>query len=101
MWGREVNLILLGLARQISGAYGKDGQIRDPMLEPYVAQLRDALYKIYDAVESSGLKHNELWSYRIEGNQLAPTRYPTSSDIQLWNLTDLAVQYALGSIPGR
>ncbi|MCH7573809.1 MAG: hypothetical protein IIA59_01665 [Candidatus Marinimicrobia bacterium] len=101
VWGREVNLILLGLARQITGAFDENGNIRDPMLEAYVDQLRDALDKIYDAVEASGLKHNELWSYRIEGSQLAPTRYPTSSDIQLWNLTDLAVQYALGTIPSR
>ncbi|MCH8328373.1 MAG: hypothetical protein IID15_07630, partial [Candidatus Marinimicrobia bacterium] len=99
VWGREVNLILLGLARQITGAYNEDGQLRDPILEQYVAQLRDALDKIYGAVEASGLKHNELWSYRIEGNRLAPSRYPTSSDIQLWNLTDLAVQYALGTLP--
>ncbi|MCH8837743.1 MAG: hypothetical protein IIA60_08065 [Candidatus Marinimicrobia bacterium] len=99
VWGREVNLILLGLTKQISGALDADGQVKDPRLDAYVRQLQAALAKILTAVESSGLKHNELWSYRIGDDSLAPTRYATSSDIQLWNLTDLAVQYALARIP--
>jgi hypothetical protein len=99
VWGREVNLILLGLARQIAAALDSDGQVKDPRLVPYVRQLQAALTKVLSAVESSGLKHNELWSYRIDDGRLAPTRYATSSDIQLWNLTDLAVQYALAGIP--
>ncbi|MCH7677020.1 hypothetical protein IH879_19025, partial [candidate division KSB1 bacterium] len=35
------------------------------------------------------------WSYRIEGGKLLPVRYATTTDIQLWNLTDLAVQFLL------
>jgi hypothetical protein len=53
------------------------------------------LTRTIDAVETSGLKHNELWSYRIEGGRLLPIRYGASTDIQLWNVTDLAVQFAL------
>ena len=49
------------------------------------------------AVHASGLEHNELWSYRIESGRLLPTRYGTSSDIQLWNTTNLAVQFVLSS----
>jgi len=51
--------------------------------------------KINDAVEHSGLRHAELWSYRVENGKLVPTRYGTSSDVQLWSLTDLAVQFLL------
>jgi len=47
------------------------------------------------AVDRSGLRHAELWSYRIDNGRLVPTRYGTSSDVQLWSLTDLAVQYLL------
>ncbi|MBI4409123.1 MAG: alpha,alpha-trehalase TreF [Gemmatimonadetes bacterium] len=31
----------------------------------------------------------------MEGGRLLPARYGTSSDVQLWNLTDLAVEFAL------
>jgi hypothetical protein len=51
------------------------------------------------AVEASGLGYNELWSYRIEGGRLQPIRYGTSSDIQLWNTTDLAVEFMLSRLP--
>ena len=51
------------------------------------------------AVQASGLEHNELWSYRIEDGRLLPTRYGTSSDIQLWNATNLAVQFVLSRLP--
>lgn len=95
IWGREVNLLILGLTRQILTAYSASGQINSAELEPYVAGLRAALEKIHTAVESSGLKHNELWSYKIVAGKLQPARYATTSDIQLWNLTDLAVQYSL------
>jgi hypothetical protein len=46
-------------------------------------------------VDRSGLRHAELWSYTIENGRLVPSRYGTSSDVQLWSLTDLAVQYLL------
>jgi hypothetical protein len=99
VWGREVNLLLLGLARRIYAAHDAAGTLRDPSLQPYVERLRDALARTTAAVESSGLKHNELWSYRIEGGRLLPIRYGASTDIQLWNLTDLAVQFALDRLP--
>ena len=99
VWGREVNLLLLGLTRQIAAAYDSAGKLKSPALDGYAAALVRALARTLAAVEASGLKHNELWSFRIEGAQLRPVRYGTSSDIQLWNLTDLAVQYSLARLP--
>ena len=85
VWGRDVNILLAGLARQIRGAApGSD-----------VGFLKDAVQRIVTAVDSSGLRHAELWSSRIDNGRLAPIRYGTSSDVQLWSLTDLAVQYLL------
>jgi hypothetical protein len=49
-------------------------------------------------VEASGLKHNELWSYEIVDGGLKPIRYGASTDVQLWNVTDLAVQYVLSKL---
>ena len=74
VWGREVNVLLAA--------------------RPDLAPVRAA-------VERSGLRHAELWSYRIEGDSLRPVRYGTSSDVQLWNLTDLAVQFLLSRLPER
>jgi hypothetical protein len=101
VWGREVNLLILGLARQIDAAYDSTGRLRDQSeaFGPYVAALRRALEATRAAVEASGLGHNELWSYRIEGEALRPIRYGTSSDIQLWNVTDLAVGFLLDRLP--
>ncbi|MGH7447174.1 MAG: hypothetical protein ACRELT_06420, partial [Longimicrobiales bacterium] len=98
VWGREVNLLLLGLARNITAAYDGAGRLRDPSLSSYIDALRAALARTVAAVETSGLKHNELWSYRMEDGRLLPIRYGASTDIQLWNLTDLAVQFALDSL---
>ena len=98
VWGREVNLFILGLTNQINGAQDANGAPRDPSLVPYIRSLKDALTRTIDAVETSGLKHNELWSYRIEGGRLLPIRYGASTDIQLWNVTDLAVQFALEGV---
>jgi hypothetical protein len=56
-------------------------------------QAADAERQVLEAVQASGLEHSELWSYRIEGTRLIPTRYGTGSDVQLWSTTDLAVQY--------
>ena len=89
VWGREVNLILLGLANQITGA-GPSGEVVG-----YVDEMRSALMRVNAAVEASGLKHNELWSYEIEAGALKPIRYGASTDVQLWNVTDLAVQFVL------
>jgi hypothetical protein len=99
VWGREVNLILLGLANQISGATDGAGRPRSPALGPYVTEMRDALRRVNAAAEASGLKHNELWSYEITGGALRPIRYGASTDVQLWNVTDLAVQFILSKLP--
>ena len=88
VWGREVNLFLIGVASQISSGKDESGQ------------LREALRRILDAVNASGLQHNELWSYEIKGGRLLPVRYGTSSDVQLWNTTNLVVQYVLSKLPG-
>jgi hypothetical protein len=83
VWGREVNLISLGLSRargEVPGTW---------------------LTRILAGVEASGLGYNELWSYRIEGDRLLPMRYGTSSDVQLWNTTDLAVEFELARLQGR
>ena len=86
VWGRDVNVLLAGLARQLrAGDVGAQ----------HAAPLQDALHRISDAVDRSGLRHAELWSYTIENGRLVPSRYGTSSDVQLWSLTDLAVQYLL------
>jgi hypothetical protein len=98
VWGREVNLVLLGLANQITGATDAAGRPRDPALTPYVTEMRDALRRANAAIEASGLKHNELWSYEISGGKLMPIRYGASTDVQLWNVTDLAVQFVLSRI---
>jgi hypothetical protein len=90
VWGREVNLILLGLANQIGGpASSMTGE------SAYIGELRSALARVNSAVEASGLKHNELWSYEIVDGVLRPIRYGASTDVQLWNVTDLAVQFVL------
>jgi hypothetical protein len=99
VWGREVNLISLGLAHQLSLATDSRGRPRDQSLASYVADLTSALRGVQGAVEASGLRHFELWSYRIEGNHLLPVRYGTSSDVQLWNTTSLAVQWAISRLP--
>ena len=88
VWGRDVNALLAGLARQLPAA---------DVGAPQAAPLRDAVHRITDAVDRSGLRHAELWSYTIENGRLIPSRYGTSSDVQLWSLTDLAVQYLLNT----
>ena len=88
VWGRDVNALLAGLARQLAA---DDGGAQ------HAAPLRDAVHRISDAVDRSGLRHAELWSYTIENGRLVPSRYGTSSDVQLWSLTDLAVQYLLNT----
>ena len=92
VWGRDVNALLAGLAKQIAAATASS--------RADVAPLRDALQRTVTAVDRSGLRHAELWSYRIENGRLLPVRYGTSSDVQLWSLTDLAVQFWLDRIAG-
>ncbi|MDQ6690028.1 MAG: hypothetical protein M3Z18_05920, partial [Gemmatimonadota bacterium] len=100
VWGREVNLILLGLANQVSGATDAAGRSAGDGLTPYLTEMRDALRRTNAAVEASRLKHNELWSYEITNGQLMPIRYGASTDVQLWNVTDLAVQFVLRRLGG-
>jgi hypothetical protein len=98
VWGREVNLIMLGLSKQMAAATDASGRPRTAALAPFVSELREALRRVDTAVEASGLKHNELWSYEISDGALHPIRYGASTDVQLWNVTDLAVQYTLWSM---
>ncbi len=76
VWGREVNIFLAALATR---------------------NRAGAVDSVRSAVARSGLQYAELWSYKIEGGALRPVRYGSSSDVQLWTLTDLAVQYLLNS----
>jgi hypothetical protein len=87
VWGREVNLLLLGIADQVKNG-GRP-------------EFRDALRTILDAVKASGLQHNELWSYQIKDGKLVPVRYGTSSDVQLWNTTELVVEFVLSGLDRR
>lgn len=84
VWGREVNLFLLGAAEYA----------RHPALRAHAGELHSAIARTIAAVEASGFQ-SELWSYEVRGGQVVPVRYGTSSDIQLWSTTDLAVQFAL------
>jgi hypothetical protein len=99
VWGREVNLFLIGVANGIFGAFDGSGRLQDSTLAPSVRALDDALRRTLDAVNASGLQHNELWSYEIKDDQLLPVRYGTSSDVQLWNTTNLVVQFVLSRLP--
>ena len=76
VWGREVNVLLAALAGRNRPA---------------------AVDSVRRAVERSGLQYAELWSYKMEGGTVRAVRYGSSSDVQLWTLTDLAVQYLLNS----
>ncbi len=101
VWGREVNLLLLGLANQISTAADFTQRTSLPVRVMGIEQLEEALHRTLSAVNASGLQHNELWSYQIKAEKLVPVRYGTSSDVQLWNTTDLAVEFVLSRLPKR
>ena len=87
VWGREVNLFLLGVANTLAASGDA----------PYVTELRRALDRVRTAVESSGFR-SELWSYELRNGIMVPVRYGTGSDVQLWSTTDLAVQFALSRL---
>jgi len=89
VWGREVNLFLLGVSQRITRATAAG--VTDPT---FVPTLREALVKVRTAVEASGF-HAELWSYGFDAGGLRAMRYGSGGDIQLWSTTDLAVQYVL------
>ena len=99
VWGREVNLFLLGVDKQIQLAREELRRTGRPQWRQYIREMRNALARVRDAVEASGLEQSELWSYSITNGKLEPARYASSCDIQLWNLTDLAVNYVLEHHP--
>ncbi len=95
VWGREVNLFLLGVANRIA--------VEQRQSQPdsaYITELRDALMKIRTAVEQSGF-HTELWAYTFENGTLGAQRYGSGADVQLWSTTDLAVQFVLARAAER
>jgi trehalose/maltose hydrolase-like predicted phosphorylase len=98
VWGREVNLLLLALSKQLAPLRADSVLATSPAVARYARALEAALRKVDDAVLASGFKHAELWSYQIRNGRLIPTRYGTSSDIQLWSSTDLAVQYVMSKM---
>jgi len=77
VWSRELNTLLVALAQRRN---------RPGVIDSVRAAAR-----------RSGLEYSELWSYKIEGGALRPVRYGASSDVQLWTLADMAVQYLLNS----
>jgi hypothetical protein len=91
VWGREVNLFLLGTADRI--ADGAD----DPALAPHLPELRAALERVRAAVQASGFR-SELWSHELRDGRVIAVRYGTGSDVQLWSTSDLAVQFALSRL---
>jgi hypothetical protein len=93
VWGREVNLFLLGVAGHITRLQGTPG---DPDGR-ITGELRRFMDQVRLAVEQSGF-HTELWSYGFERGQLGAIRYGSGADIQLWSTTDLAVQYVLARL---
>ena len=93
VWGREVNLFLLGAAGHIAAKGGSTA----PGRAGYIRELRDAIGRVRRAVEASGFR-SELWSYAPRGTQVVAIRYGSGADVQLWSTTDLAVQYALSRI---
>jgi hypothetical protein len=96
VWGREVNLLLLGLAT-LEARPTRPAETAPLDLGP----VEDALTGTMQDVQASGLAHNELWSYRLVGGRLLPARYGSGSDVQLWSTTDLAVQFMLSRLPTR
>ena len=93
VWGREVNLFLLGVANTLAAA----GKMSLPNGTP-AAELRAAVEQVRAAAEASGF-HSELWSYDVANGRVVPARYGTSGDVQLWSTTDLVVQFELSRLP--
>jgi hypothetical protein len=87
VWGREVNLFLLGTAGHIAAS--PDTTV--------TRELTAALARVRSAMETSGF-HSELWSYELRNGEMVPLRYGSGSDVQLWSTTDLAVQFALSRL---
>ena len=96
VWGREVNLFLLGAAQHVSAMSGASPGAAAGRTA-YARELHDAIAKVRRAVESSGFR-SELWSYAPRGDQVGAIRYGSGADVQLWSTTDLAVQFALSRL---
>jgi hypothetical protein len=89
VWGREINLFLLGVASHL------------PLLTQDAASaelLRSAATRVRNAVAASGFR-SELWSYAFPNGRPQPVRYGSGGDVQLWSTTDLAVQYVWARLP--
>jgi hypothetical protein len=86
VWGREVNLFLLGVADRIAAAGAAGGGA-------YGRELRSAFDRVGAAADAAGFK-SELWSYEVRDGRARAVRYGTGNDVQLWTTTDLAVQFA-------
>jgi hypothetical protein len=95
VWGREVNLFLLGVANQIAAAR-RSAQLPD--VDGFVGTLRAAAERVQGAADASGFQ-SELWSYDFVGGRPVPVRYGSGADVQLWSTTDLVVQYVLSRMP--
>jgi hypothetical protein len=78
VWGREINTFVAALLQRGRNRPG-------------------AIDSVRTAVAKSGLQYAELWSYKFENGTLRPVRYGAASDVQLWTLADIAVQYLLHS----
>lgn len=89
VWGREVNLFLLGVASHLP-SLSQDGTASE--------LLRNAAAQVRDAVAASGFR-SELWSYDFPAGRPQPVRYGSGGDVQLWSTTDLAVQYVWSRLP--
>jgi hypothetical protein len=93
VWGREVNLFLLGVAGHVAAA----GTAVDPARAAYVRELRETADRVQAAAEASGFQ-SELWSYDFVNGRPTPVRYGSGADVQLWSTTDLVVQYTLARL---
>src|SRR5262249_33190068 len=58
VWGREINLLVLGFERCLRRA-------RESPPSPRTGDLRRDLDRVRAAADASGLQYSELWSYRI------------------------------------
>ena len=89
VWGREVNLFLLGVASHLP-------LVRNDASATEL--LRSAAARVRNAVAASGFR-SELWSYAFPNGRPQPVRYGSGGDVQLWSTTDLAVQYVWARLP--
>ncbi len=89
IWGREVNLFLLGVASHLP-LVRQDAEATE--------LLRAAAARVRNAVAASGFR-SELWSYAFPNGRPQPVRYGSGGDVQLWSTTDLAVQYVWARLP--